>query len=380
MTPSPAERVVRRFYQQYVNERDRALVDLVFSPSPTQACLDEALRVCDIEVLGAHKSLMLSYFMRDHPGLEFPPYAKPRLQGLVDFYRFANVGTLAHFAKIGRALNAGDIPILLFKGAAMKVLRPDLPRPMGDVDILVPPECLARAVKICVDLGYHDAMTGTRRAVDIHSAENESAVDIHSAILEGGKNAAAFHRDLFARARALEAFGARVFLPAHEDLLFIVLANLTKNLREKTSIHGLFYALLDTRFLLADKPDFAWGIVRENVRNTDTELPVRFGAEFMNSLVPGLVPAMDAHLPLSPRMEAYCNQIIFDEEYFNKRQTACQAIRVVDLKNYPWHYGRMILNFLLLKKLRRLPAFVRWYLKTRMPDAASSGGEAGDAR
>jgi hypothetical protein len=343
----------------------------VFSPSPTQSCLDEALRVCDIEVLGAHKSLMLSYFMRDHPELEFSPYAKPRLQGLVDFYRFANVRTLAHFSKIGKALNAADIPVLLFKGAAMKVLRPDLSRPMGDVDILVPPACLARAVNTCLALGYHDALTGTRHAVDIHTAENESAVDVHSAVLEGGGNAGAFHSGLFARAREVEAFGARAFLPAHEDLLFIVLANLTKNLREKTSVHGLFYALLDARFLLADKPDFNWDVVREDCENTGAELPARLGAEFMNSLAPGLVPDLDVHLPLSPQVEAYCDRIIFDEDYFNKRRAVCQAIRVVDLKNYPWRYGRMIFKFLLLKKLRRIPAFVRWYLRTR---------EAGHAR
>jgi hypothetical protein len=38
---------------------------------------------------------------------------------------------------------------------------------------------------------------------------------------------------------------------------------------------------------------------------------------------------------------------------------------VVDLKNYPAHYGKMILKLLLLKKLRSFPAFVRWYLETR---------------
>lgn len=371
MNLSHSDRIVRRFYHQYVMERDRTLLNLVFNPAPTQKHLDEALEVCDIEILGANKSLMLSYFMHDHPELVFSPYTKPRLQGLVDFYRFANIKTLSYFSKIGKALNIQNIPILIFKGAAMKKLRPALSRPMGDVDILIPPEHMAQAVKTCISLGYHDAMTGTHKAVDIHTANNESAVDIHSAILESGKNIDAFHHGLFARAREVKAFGARVMLPSHEDLLFIVLANLTKNLREKTSIHGLFYALLDIKFLLADKPNFNWDIISENIKNTDTELPVRFGAEFMNSLVPGIVPDMDVHLPLSFEMEAYCNQIIFDEDYFNKRQAICQAIRVVELKNYPWHYGKIIFKFLLLKKMRNLPAFVRWYLRTREAKHAS---------
>lgn len=362
MMLSPSERILRKFYDVYVGEREQALLNLVFHPAPTQSHLDAALKVCDIEVMGAYKSLMLSYFMRAHPELEFSSYVKPRLHGLVNFYRFANIATLSHFAKIGKVLNASGIPMVLFKGAAMKTLRPGLSRPMGDVDIIIPHKHMPHAVKLCRNLGYHDAMTGSPNAVDIHTADNKGAVDIHSAILEGGKNTAAFHRRLWARAKEVETFGVRVFLPAHEDLLFIVLANLAKNLREKTSLHTLFYALLDAHFLLADKPNFDWTIVQQNSKDLDSELAVRFGADFMNGLVPGIIPEMNANLPLSPEMEAYCNQIIFDEDYFNKRQAVCQAIRVVDLKNYPRHYGKLIFKFLLLKKLRKSPAFVRWYL------------------
>jgi hypothetical protein len=249
----------------------------------------------------------------------------------------------------------------------MKTLRPELARPMSDVDVLIPAGRMARAVKLCQDLGYRDALTGSRHAVDMHTADNEGAADIHNAILEGGKDVAAFHRGLWARAREVETFGVRVFLPSHEDLFFIVLVNLTKNLRGKTSLRGLFYALLDAEFLLKDAPDFAWKIIGQNIKDTETELPVRFAADFMNSLVPDIIPGAGAHLPLSPAMEAYCNQIIFDEDYFNKRRAFCQAIRLVDLKNYPRHYGKILMKYLLLKKLRRYPAFVRWYLKSRLP-------------
>lgn len=366
--------VVQKFYSHYVSERDRTLLDLVFTPSPTQSRLDKALETCDIEAMGSSKSLMLSYLMREHPELKFSSYTKPRLQGLVNFYRFANIKTLSHFSKIGKAFNAAHIPMVIFKGAAMKVLRPDLSRPMGDVDILIPAEHMTRAVKICITMGYHDAMTGSHNAVDIHAANNESAVDIHSAILEGGKSNDVFHRGLFSRARQVSAFGVNMLLPLHEDLFFIVLANLTKNLRGKTSTHGLFYALLDAKFLLADKADFNWDIVKESIKLTGTEQPVRLGVDFINSLAPGLIPDVDVHLPLSPQMKAYYDQIIFDEDYFNKRQAVCQAIRVVDLKNYPCHYGKFILKFLLLKKLRKHPAFVRWYLKSRNPQGAHSAG------
>ncbi|MDR2669649.1 MAG: hypothetical protein LBC14_06835, partial [Desulfovibrio sp.] len=85
------ERIVRKLLREYVSERDRTLIDCVFSPAPTQETLDACLRVCDIEAMGAHLSLMLSYLMHDHPELQFSQYAAPRLQGLIRFYRFANV-------------------------------------------------------------------------------------------------------------------------------------------------------------------------------------------------------------------------------------------------------------------------------------------------
>lgn len=362
-TPSSV-RVVRRFYDQYVTERDRTLLNIVFHKTPTQACLDEALKVCDIEVIGSSKSLMLSYFMREHPELDFPCYVRPRLQGLIDFYRFANIRTLSHFSKIGKALNDHNIPMILFKGAAMKTLRPGFSRPMGDVDIIIPAEHMSQAVLCCKQLGYHDAMTGSSNAVDIHTANNEGAVDIHTSIMKDIKNTYSFHKGLWLRSRELETFGVRVFMPCNEDLLFIVLLNLTKNLREKSSINGLFYALLDAKFLLQDTPDFDWNIVKQNMSDTGTELPVRLAADFMNSLVPGIIPDVESHLALSPEIEDYCNQILFDEDYFNKRREFCQAIRVVDLKNYPWHYCKIIIKFLLLKRLRKYPSFVRWYLST----------------
>jgi hypothetical protein len=371
--PVSMERIVRKLRERYVTERDQALLDCVFAPSPTQESLDDCLRVCDIEAMGAHLSLMLSYLMHDHPELKFTEYVEPRLQGLIRFYRFANMEVLAHFAKIGKALNAAGISPLLFKGAAMKALRPGLSRPMGDVDILVRPEHLDAAVRICEKLGYHDALTGSAHAVDMHTADGKSAVDVHSAVIESAKDTGAFHRNLFSRSRPVTAFGAHVLLPAHEDLLFLALANLTKNLREKTSIHGLFYALFDCRFLPADKADFDWSIVRNDARDTGSELEVRLAAEFMNRLAPNIVPDVEANFPLSGKLEAYCDRLVFDEDYLRRRREACRAIRVVDLKNYPAHYGKMILKLLLLKKLRSFPAFVRWYLETR-------GGKVYDAR
>jgi hypothetical protein len=359
------DHLVKKLYGKYVSKTDEVLLNLVFAEKPTQELLDAGMQVCDIDVLGANKSLLLSYLMHEHPELQFPEYAAPRLKGLITYFRFRNMTTLAHFSKIGKALNDADIPMLLFKGGAMKVLRPDLSRSMSDVDVLIPESRFKDAVRIGEGLGYQHTKEESRHGVDFHT-ETESAVDVHNAIFDPGKkDLRQFHMGLFARAKPRGAFGVDFLLPCHEDLCFLVMTNFTKNLREHTTLGGLYYALCDCRFLQKNKKDFDWAVVRENAKSSDKELEARFAAEFMNAIVPETIPDMDTNLPATPAMEAVCNQIIFDEAHSLKRQKECQAIRVVELKNHPWRFGKRIVKFLVMKKLRHNPTFVRWYLNSR---------------
>lgn len=367
MTHTPVlEHLVNKLYRKYVSKSDRTLLNLVFAGRPTQKMVDDCMAACDIEALGAHKCILLSYLMHERPELTLSEYEAPRIRGLITYYRFANMKVLAHFSKIGKALNEAGIPMLLFKGGAMKLLRPDLPRVMNDVDVLIPAERMEEAVRIGEGLGYSHYKEDSRHGVDFHT-ETESAVDVHHSIFDPGHDFRYFHRRLFERAAPQNAFGVDVLLPCHEDLFFLVMANFTKNLREHSTLKGLYYALCDCRFLQHDKKNFDWNIVCEDAVSSDTELEIRFAGEFMNAIVPGIIADLDARLPASKDMEAFCNQMIFDEDYYLKRQKECQAIRVVELKNHPWHYGSRIAKFLIMKKLRHNPAFVRWYLNSRLP-------------
>jgi len=365
-TPS-LNHLVKKLYGVYVTEIDRTLLNCIFAKEPTQLILDESMAVCDIEKLGAGKAILLSYLMHEHPELHFSEYNAPRIRGLISYFRFANMKILSHFSKIGRAYNKAGIPMLLFKGGAMKVLRPALSRVMGDVDVLIPAERIDEAIHIGENLGFGHCKEESNHAVDFHT-ETESAVDVHYSIYDPGKkNLHEFHQGLWARATTRTAFGVNFLLPCHEDLCFLVMTNFTKNLREHTSLGGLYYALCDCTFLQRDKGNFDWSIVRKNAVSSGKELEVRFAAEFMNAIVEGTIPDLDKNIPSSPDMEAFCNQIIFDEDYFLKRQRECQAIRVVELKREPWHFGKRIAKFLIMKKLRHVPTFVRWYLNRRNP-------------
>ena len=355
--------LVNKLYSKYVRGDDQEFLSFIFAKNPTQESLDHCLSVCDIEALGAGKCILLSYLIHNNPKLKLSKYAGPRINGLITYYRFANMKTLSHFSRIGKAYNAAGISMLLFKGGAMKVLRPELPRPMGDVDILIPANRIEEATRIGEGLGYLHYKEESKHAVDFHT-ETESAVDVHHSIFDPGKDLKQFHDGLFARATPRRAFGVDFLLPCHEDLCFLVMSNLTKNLREHTSLGNLYYALCDCQYL-QKAPSCDWGLVWPAAVACGRELEIRLAAEFMNAIVADTIPDLDRHFPASSAMEAFCNQVIFDEDYFLPRQKECQAIRVVELKRNPRKFGTFIAKFLLMKKLRNQPAFVRWYLKRK---------------
>jgi hypothetical protein len=86
-------------------------------------------------------------------------------------------------------------------------------------------------------------------------------------------------------------------------------------MRTISSLHSLFFSLLDCRWLLADKPDFDWTIVNEDAAATNAEVFARLAAELLNHLVVGLIP--DRALPVPPALEAYCRKFIAEDEYFS---------------------------------------------------------------
>ncbi len=351
--------ILEKLYAQYVERDDVLLLNLVFAKNPTQELLESTMQSYDINTLGMHKILLLSYLMHDNPHLIMPNNIAPRLKGLIKYFRFANLKTIANFVRIGTELNKTNISMLLLKGGAIKCLRPALSRPMGDIDILVHEKDLKVAVKIGENMGYE--ANHEPHSVDL-LLNGKHAVDIHNAVFTKHKCKDSFYRDLFLRAKPIKAFGVDVFLPCHEDLYFLALTNLTKNLREHSSLKSIFYTLCDCKFLLQDATHFDWNIVHENAKNTHKELELYFATRFINRIVADTIPREGISSLGKQQSEDFYDQIIFDEKYFRDIQFQCQQIRVVELKSKPKKFGKIILKGLFLKKIRQYPMLVRYYL------------------
>lgn len=360
--------MVNKFYTEVISSADIKLLSFAFKDNITQMDLDEFSSSWDIEAYGGARSLILAYVKKENPYLIYPEYIGPRLSGLLNYYRFLNLKIIAHFTKLTRELNKKNIKPLLIKGGAMKHLRPDLPRVMGDTDIVTLGKDFDIACNVALDLGYEFGIDSTVHSVDLHlKGDSSGAVDIHRYIDFQTEYDKKFMKDLFLRSSEVKAFGVDVLLPCAEDLVFIGLTNLSKNLHNKTSMHGILYMLFDCKYLVDSKKDFNWDTVLKNATKANSEVQVYFAMKFLNKLVPGLLPSdIFESEHLVKNVERYCNDVTFFRFYVHDLKMRCKVMKISNaikdldlfkqyLKDKPRHF--------VLKRVRKSPYLVSLFLQ-----------------
>jgi len=331
---SVEEKLMRKYRESLLDEKDYEFLKLIFSQNPTQNDLDEFLKSYDIEAAGSAKALMLSYFMKMHPELKFTDYETPRLKGLFNFFRFGNLNLIAHFSKIGKLLNQNNIPILIIKGFAMKYLRPELSRAMSDTDILVPEKDYLKAIKLVRSLGY-------RLAIYVHSADahepdsDAGIIDIHRFIFMYSLKERILNKYLFKRAKETVYQGVKILVPCREDLLFILLTNLSVNLRNNASKSSVLYSFFDAKFLL-EKENFDWNIIIKNAKMTGTIVQTAFAMKFINSVIPDLIPnKIMTDKAFDRSVNDYCSILMYNNRFLPAMKKISRRVKAKSMfKNF----------------------------------------------
>ena len=361
-------KLIDRFYDTIVVPEDQRLLDLAFTVYPKQEDLDIFLKDWDIEAFGGGRALMLSYVMKMHPHLQFSSYEAPRLTGLLKFFRFHNLQVISHFSKVVKALNDANIVPMILKGGALKHIRPDLSRIMGDIDILVRVDDFSKVCEISKDLGYVFGEDSTQHSVDLHVPGSEAGtLDIHQFLDFQSDYDKSFMAELFVRARPDRVFSTDALVPCHEDMLFISLVNLSKNLHNKTSMGGILYTLFDCKYLKETKADFDWSIVISNAIKTNTIVQLLFAMKFANKIVPGLLPEdLLQGKSIDKEVITYCNKIKFYRFYVHDVKMRCKRLK---LKNAlcNWAVMRDYLDakpkHFVLKRIRKSVGLTALFLK-----------------
>lgn len=360
--------ILSNLLKDILTESDKKLLNLVFSENPKQEDLDNFLRSWDIEVAGGNKALMLAYFMKMHPNLKYCDYVAPRLKGLLQYYRFQNMKLISHYTKICRKLGKEKIEFLIFKGGCMKHLRPEYPRVMGDIDILVDENNFEKCADITREMGYDACMFP--HSFDLHpKGSMEGIMDIHKYIAMDTKNEKNIINDLFKRATKQKVFGIETLVPCNEDSFFILLINLVRNLRNKTSYGGILYNLFDCKFLIEAKPDFDWDIIIQNAKKTNTESSIYLAIKFLNSIVPNILPQkLKVDKYFEKQFENYCILLIYERFFIWDMRQICRPMKIKDLfssKEFFKKYLKLKPKYFILKNkiFMKNPYFAKKILK-----------------
>lgn len=353
------------FYKKMVTDSDKKILGLAFDSQLNQSMIDSFLKTWDIEVAGSTKALLLAYVMKLHPELKFDSYTEPRLKGLLRFFRFQNLELISHYTKIVSALNQQGIIPMILKGGAMKYLRPDFPRVMGDIDILVrtKKEYLL-AQKIVQKMGYE--IEDNTHSVDLHLPNSKVGIlDIHRYVDLGSPFEKNFSTGLFSRAQKKKVFATDTLVPCIEDMLFICLVNMVKNLREKTSVNGILYNLFDLEFF--QKNSINWKIVQQNIIDTHTIPQVYVAYKFVEKISPKLLPKLlIQNKKLQKEIITYCNRDIFYLLYVYPIKCIGKTLHLKnEVKSWKKfrYYLKIKIKKGLVKYILKHPVLVAYFLK-----------------
>lgn len=359
--------LTENYCKEFISKDEKKLIEYAFSNNTTKTDIDLIVHDWNKYSCDDSKILLLLYLLKVCPDLFINTNLNSRLKEIYNKYRMNNLVIITPFIKAGKVLNENGIYPLILKGLAMKHLRQDMPRIMGDVDFLLQKRDFMKAIDLIVPLGYYYEKIDYH-SVDLHDKNTgRNAIDIHRFISMGTKNEQNFLNDLFKRATIKNVFGVKSLVPCFEDLMFITLVNLSRNLRESTSKSAILYSLFDCKYFLESKTDFDWSIIKYNIKKTSTESHIKSAIKFINNISKNILPdnIFDI-IELNSMDETYFTKVLFKHYYLNELRKKCRALKLKDLlkdRNQIINYLKLKPKYQFLKTISRYPKLINLFIK-----------------
>lgn len=223
------------------------------------------------------------------------------LAGLKHSYLASEARNAFHFSKLDSiigALGRAGIPVALLKGAHIGryVYRNPALRPMADIDLLVRPECVDRALQVLHDLGYGSGRPAPYRLMrDFHhhapTLDDGSGicVELHWQIIHGTASFLLSPEDLWQDAQPVDRNGsAGAFLLAPETLLLAVCVHA---LWQHRLSHNSMLALADLDGIVRDiHRGFDWAALTRKSTAWNMRRPAYLGLRLIRQLLGTPVP------------------------------------------------------------------------------------------
>jgi len=175
-------------------------------------------------------------------------------------------------------------------------------------------------------------------SIDLHpKGTEEGLLDIHKYIDMRTGYERSISGDLFKRASKCNVFGVEnILVPSIEDMVFISLINMVKNLTCKTSSSGILYTLFDCKYLIDSKKEFDWNIVFNNAKKTKTELQLSLAIKFLNNIIPNILPQnIKQNKICEMKFKDYCLLLFYKRFYLWEMKEHSHELKVADVIKNP---------------------------------------------
>ena len=281
--------LIQCFYKAVVSESDKKLIELLYSKEPNQNVLNDFLTDWDIEKYGALKAIFLAYFMKNHPELDFPQYVKPRLEGLINYYRFKNIKLFENFSKILKLIAEKDIKVVLTGDIAIKYILSN--NNFEHISIIIDRQDCDKVLKILSDNNYK--FNKDKHIIKVLLEEyNEIDIIYRYDLDTKFKFVSDFICKLFCNSKEIEIYNTAVLLPSNEDLAYIEIIELAKNIKNNLSFVGMLYSLYRILFLVNNNSSFDWNKVINIAKTTHTTVQLKLSSLFIDEIIPDFIPAI----------------------------------------------------------------------------------------
>lgn len=253
------------------------------------------LETADEEVLG-----LMPYVHGAYPEDAIAEPVRRIMRGLHDSFAARNEALLTEaLSFIGRC-NAADIPIMLCTNEALRLhYLKDFPKRIHDVDLLTSGSCFKRARTLAAGVGF-------AWKKDVHSVslwpkrDPAMQIDLHHVLYKHHCVGAAREREesIWERSSEIHVQGAKVFLPALEDIIVHLVTSALGNMLSNCDRKHLKW-MLDA-FCLMNRYDVDWEKTRRIAREQGIALHYSLGLQLLDHLFPGMPDrrALEGAIPI----------------------------------------------------------------------------------
>jgi hypothetical protein len=168
-------------------------------------------------------------------------------------------------------------------------------------------------------------------------------LDVHKFILLDTPNEKKWITDLYKRAKEQDVFGTRTLVPCPEDILFITLMYITRQIREKNNSGNILYFVLDCKEILDKNKDFNWNIIVENAKKTKSQVHINIAMKFLNKISTDIIPKhIQNNFLFEKETNKYSTIIAFKHIYFRELQSITRNIKLSNAITNPQEFSRYL--------------------------------------